>query len=125
MKQAGFGTRVLNFLIDTIVVFFISFAAIKGYNFYVLYYGYVPLNFGWFFFGTMVLYYFVFESLFARTVGKWITYSKVVNSHNQKPSVLAIFLRSISRIIILDSFFIPFLDKTLHDYVSKTVVVQA
>jgi uncharacterized RDD family membrane protein YckC len=125
MKQAGFGTRVLNFVVDTIVVFLISFASIKGYNFYVLYYGMLPLNFGWFFFGTMVVYYFVLEALFSRTVGKWLTYSKVVNLQHQKPSIGAILLRSIARIIILDSFFIPFLDKTLHDYLSKTQVVQA
>lgn len=125
MKQAGFGTRVLNYVVDTIVVFLISFAAIKGYNFYVLYFGMQPLNFGWFFFGTMVVYYFVLEALFSRTAGKWLTYSKVVNNEGQKASVWAILLRSVTRIIIIDCFFIPFLDKTLHDYVSKTQVVQA
>jgi hypothetical protein len=34
-------------------------------------------------------------------------------------------LRSASRLVLIDMFFIPFLDKTLHDFFSNTEVVEA
>ncbi|MCC6634836.1 MAG: RDD family protein, partial [Chitinophagaceae bacterium] len=83
------------------------------------------LNFGWFFFGTMFFYYLLLETIFAKTPGKWLTQTKVVNLYGNKPSFLAITIRSITRITIIDIFFIPFLDKTLHDYLSKTNVIEA
>ncbi|MCG9899839.1 MAG: RDD family protein [Hydrotalea sp.] len=123
-STVGTGTRALNFFVDTILVFILAFAAKKVYNFYVFFWGMVPLNFGWFFFGSMVVYYFVLESIWGRTLGKWFSYSKVVNSKGEKPGVLRILLRSISRVILIDMFFIPFLGKTLHDYISGTDVVE-
>ncbi|HXL54878.1 MAG TPA: RDD family protein, partial [Chitinophagaceae bacterium] len=62
--------------------------------------------------------------LFSRTPGKWLSLSKVVNKKGKKTSFLQILLRSIVRLTIIDCFFIPFLDKPLHDYVSKTEVVE-
>ena len=125
MQTTGIGTRVLNFLVDTILIAIISGLSYHGWNIYVLFYHYPGFNFGWFFFGTLFIYYSVFESIFARTPGNWVTYSKVVNRKGQRPSFSQIFWRSITRIIIIDMFFIPFLDKTLHDYTSKTEVVES
>jgi uncharacterized RDD family membrane protein YckC len=62
--------------------------------------------------------------LFARTPGKWVSYSKVVDKNGNRPSILAILLRSAVRMILIDMLFIPFLDKTLHDYLSHTEVVE-
>jgi uncharacterized RDD family membrane protein YckC len=70
-----------------------------------------PYNFGWFFFGILFVYYFLFESLFSKTPGKWFSYSKVVNREGRKANIGWIFIRSITRIIIIDLFFIPFLGK--------------
>ena len=125
MKTVGDGTRVLNFLIDTLIIFILSYFAFKWWNWYVMYWGYAEHKFGWFFFGIMFLYYFIFESIFARTPGKWFSYTKVVDKTGKKPSAGRIFIRSLTRIIIIDLFFIPFLGKPLHDYLSKTELVQA
>jgi len=125
LKYVGTGTRVLNFIIDTILVFIIAYIAFKIHKWYVFYYRISYFNFGWFFFASMFVYYTILESIFARTPGKWFTQSKVVNKQGFKPSFLSIIIRSLVRVTIIDMFFIPFLDKTLHDYLSKTEVVES
>ena len=125
MQTTGIGTRVINFLVDTLIIAIISGLSYHGWTIYVLFYPYPGFNFGWFFFGTLFIYYTFFEALFSRTPGKWITYSKVVNRQGKKPSFFQIIVRSITRLIIIDLFFIPFLDKTLHDFTSKTEVVES
>ena len=124
MIKVGIGTRVLNFLVDTLLIFLLSFLAYKGWTFYAFYYGILFFPFYYFFFAILFIYYLVFESIFGRTPGKWLSFSKVVSKNGGKSSFIQIFLRSIVRLTIIDCFFIPFLDKTLHDYVSKTEVVE-
>ncbi len=125
MKIVGIGTRVLNFLVDTAVVFLIAYILFKTRNWYVFYYKVKAYNLGWFFFGTLFVYYFILESLFARTLGKWFSISKVVDRNGKRPGVVTVFIRSLVRVTIIDMFFIPFLDKPLHDYLSKTEVIEA
>lgn len=124
MKTVGDGTRVMNFLIDTVLIFLLSYLAFKVWNWYVIYWSYTPYNFGWFFFGILFVYYLFFESLFKRTPGKWFTFSKVTNLQGGKPGFPAILVRSLTRLIIIDLFFIPFLGKPLHDYFSRTTLVE-
>jgi len=125
MNKVGTGTRVLNFLADTAVIFLISYVTAKIHQWYVVYYHIHYYHFGWFFFGVMFIYYLFFESIFARTPGKWLSISKVVDENRNKPKFIAVLIRSLTRLILIDMFFIPFLDKTLHDYFSKTEVVEA
>ena len=126
MKVVGTGTRVLNFLIDVLLIFIISVAFDKWYTFQVVYWGYTPLPAYSFFFISLFVYYFIFELIWKRTPGKWISISKVVTKDGKKPNFFQIFIRSLVRLIVIDCFFIPFLDgKTLHDYLSGTVVIEA
>ncbi|ANI89118.1 hypothetical protein A9P82_07335 [Arachidicoccus ginsenosidimutans] len=126
MQTVGTGTRVLNFLIDTILIFIISIIFSQWYNFHVIYWHYTPLAPYSFFFITLVMYYFLFESIFKRTPGKWLTISKVVSKKKEKPNILQILIRSLARLILIDCFFIPFLNgRTLHDYLSGTYIVEA
>jgi uncharacterized RDD family membrane protein YckC len=124
MKIVGIGTRVFNFLIDTVLIFIITYIVFKIRNWYVFYYHVKAINFGYIFFGVLFIYYSLFEIFFSRTPGKWMSYTKVVNQQNKKPNVGQILLRSLIRITIIDMFFFPFFDKTLHDYLSKTDVVE-
>ncbi|MDI9366041.1 MAG: RDD family protein [Flavobacterium sp.] len=124
MKRVGIGTRVINFLVDTILIAIIAYFIAKGYRFYVYYYGYKGHNFAIFFWGTLLVYYTFFEAIFTRTPGKFLSYSKVVSSNGKRPNILQILVRSLVRITIIDMFFQPLLDKTLHDYLSKTDVVE-
>ncbi len=125
MKIVGIGTRVLNFIVDTILIAIISMLCYHGWSLYVQFYGYPFFNYGWFFFGIIFIYYTFFEFIFNRTPGKWLSYSKVVNKQGMRPSFPQILLRSATRLVLIDMFFIPFLDKTLHDFFSNTEVVEA
>jgi uncharacterized RDD family membrane protein YckC len=124
MQKVGDGTRVLNFGIDTLIIFTLAYFSFHAWNWYVLYWGYKPHNFGWFFSGVLLIYYIFFEGIFARTPGKWFSYSKVVNNAGRRPSFGWILIRSLARLIIIDMFFIPFLGRPLHDHLSRTQVVE-
>ena len=122
--QAGIGTRVLNFLTDTIIIAILSIIIFKYWKFYVFYYHFHFHNFWVFFFVTLFLYYTLLETFWGRTPGKWLSFTKVVNSKGNKPSLLAILLRSAVRLIPIDFLFIPFIGIPLHDYLSKTTLKE-
>ena len=124
MNQVGIGTRVINFIADTLIVVILSFIANKVWDFYVIYWGYPYINPLLSFGALLFIYYFIFELFWAKTPGKWLSYTKVVDKKGLKPGFIQIFLRSIVRLTIIDCFFIPFLNKPLHDYVSSTEVVE-
>lgn len=124
MNKVGIGTRTLNFLVDTLLIFILAYITYKIRNWYVFYYGVKYFVFGWYFGGWLIIYYFFFESIFARTPGKFLSYSKVVDAAGNKPSLVQVCVRTLSRLILIDMFFLPFLEKTLHDYFSKTDVVE-
>lgn len=123
MQKVGDGTRALHFIIDTIVITIVAMLFFRWRNWYVMYWGAKPYNFGWFFFSTTFTYYFLFESVSSKTLGKMFTQSKVVSINGQKPSIAVIFWRSLLRLTVIDLFFGPFLDGPLHDYASKTIVI--
>ena len=125
MQMVGTGTRVLNFLIDTLIVAALSRALYTWYSFQVMYWHYPFVRPYVFLAVVLVLYYFIFESIFKRTPAKWLTLTKVVTKDGGRPNVLQILVRSLVRLIPIDCFFIPFLDgRTLHDYLSKTYIVE-
>lgn len=124
MQKVGDGTRALHFFIDTMVVTIGAMLLFRWRNWYVMYWGYEHYNFGWFFFSSIFGYYFIAETLFAKTLGKLFTHSKVVTLNGKKPSISIIFWRSLLRLTIIDLFFGPFLGGPLHDFASKTTVVE-
>ncbi len=125
MKEAGVGTRVINFLVDTLLIFILAYAFYKWWSFYVFYWKYKFFPFYMFFWLTVLVYYTIFEWIWTRTPGKWLSISKVRNTAGKRPAWYQIVLRSILRLTLIDCFFIPFLDRPLHDALSKTRVVEA
>ena len=124
MNEMGIGSRVVNYLVDTLIFFLISYGLYKWYSFYMMFYAYKFFTFYVFFWGTMFSYYFIFEGITGRTIGKFLTFTIVKTSAGKRPSFFQIFFRSLLRLTIIDPFFIPFLDRPLHDALSKTRVVQ-
>lgn len=124
MNNVGIGTRILNFLIDTLIVFLISYAIYKGLKYYASLYRRPLVGFGSLFFMVLFGYYFICELLFAKTIGKLASFTKVVNHAGKRPNILQVLIRSLVRLTIIDMFFFPLWDKTLHDYLSKTNVVE-
>ncbi len=124
MRRVGIGTRVMNFLVDTTIIFILTYIVYKIWSFNVFYY-HLPYYPFYYFMGLMMfLYYLVLESINGRTPGKKLTRSVVVNKDGLRPTFFQIVFRSLIRITVVDCFFIPFLDMPLHDYLSKTYVVD-
>ena len=124
MNEAGVGSRVVNFLVDTIIIALISYGFFKWHNFYVYYWQFTFYPFYLFFYSTLFIYYTLFELLASRSPGKWLTITVVRDVKGEKPSFLQILLRSLLRLTFIDMFFIPFFDRPLHDQLSKTRVVE-
>jgi uncharacterized RDD family membrane protein YckC len=124
MKEVGVGTRVINFIADTLLIALISYGLFKWHQFYVYYYGFYPYQYYLFFYVTLFIYYLLFELIFTRTPGKWLSLTRVRSINGKRPSWYQILLRSLLRLTIIDPFFIPFFNRTLHDQLSKTRVVE-
>ena len=72
-----------------------------------------------------LIYFNFFEILFARTIGKFITKTVVVDEYGRKPTINAVLMRSICRAIPFE--FLTFLGmpcRGWHDQFSGTYVVQ-
>ncbi|WP_346882126.1 RDD family protein [uncultured Algibacter sp.] len=69
------------------------------------------------------MYYFIFEIINGRTLGKYQTQTKVVDYNNEKPALWNIFIRSLSRFFSLISFASDD-EIAIHDKFSKTFVIQ-
>ena len=124
MRRVGVGTRTFNFIIDTLLIFGLSEAAFQGNSFYAMYWKFSYYPFYFFFYSIMVLYYLFFESIFKRSPAKWLTSTKVITNKGGHPAFWQILVRSIIRILPLDCFFFRFYEKTLHDLLSKTEVIE-
>jgi len=127
MNLVGIGTRVINFVVDFILILLLTYAAYTGWTFYVTYYNKTYFPFYDFLAAVTFLYYLFFEGIWRRTPGKWMSLTKVVSAEGKKASFGQIVVRSIIRVVgiaLIDSLFLPILGRTLHDYVSKTYVVE-
>lgn len=73
----------------------------------------------------LCLYYIVFESIFGKSISKFITGTKVVTEQGEQPSLSQILKRSLSRLVPFDAFsFYGKYPVGWHDRWSKTRVVR-
>jgi uncharacterized RDD family membrane protein YckC len=121
----GDGTRIFQFLVDTILIFILAYFLYQWYNFYVYYWRFYPIRFGAFFFMTMWVYVFLFELIFLRTPAKWITGTKVVSEKGGRPNIGQFFIRACVRTTIISFFGLAWNGKPLHDTLSKTKLVAS
>jgi uncharacterized RDD family membrane protein YckC len=72
-----------------------------------------------------IFYYTLFEALTGKSIGKYITKTKVITLRGKKPGWAVILLRSVCRLIPLDQIsFILDSDAGWHDSLSKTIVIN-
>jgi uncharacterized RDD family membrane protein YckC len=125
MKEVGIGSRVINFVVDTILIALIAYALYKWNNFYVYYWQHKFYPFYLFFYPMVFVYYTFFETIAGRSPGKWLSITRVRNLKGERPAFYQVLLRSLLRLTFIDMFFIIIFDRPLHDQLSKTRVVEA
>ncbi len=74
--------------------------------------------------GFYLFYYLIFESLFGRTPGKFLTGTKVIDYNGNKPNFKRILIRSLCRLIPIDALSFLFSEDGWHDSISKTSVIN-
>jgi len=119
-------TRFLNFTIDMIVWLILAYLLSIIIDLFVQSYDQFLLQlFGYIFiFGTFIAYYAIMEIKFQKTVGKFITKTKVVKIDGTKPENSDIIGRTFCRLIPFDRISFLFVKNGFHDYLSKTKVVK-
>ncbi len=75
--------------------------------------------------GLYILYFFIFEALFQKTPGKFLTRTRVARQNGERPKITSILLRSVFRFIPFEIFSASVRDRTWwHDRLSRTIVVE-
>ncbi len=132
---AGGGKRFLNYLIDQagqlmcISLLFASLTILEEFGLLTGVYVWLETMSGaesyGVSYGVCVLYYMFFETLFARTPGKWITGTKVVTPTGGKAGLAKVFVRTVYRIVPFEPFsFLGGSASGWHDRWSGTLVVD-
>ena len=122
----GSGIRFVNFLIDfiiwlilaMIVIFIIGLVVQPTDESFISLLGYILI------FGTFIAYYAIMEIKFQKTVGKFVTKTKVVKMDGTKPKTSDIITRTFCRLIPFDRISFLFVRNGIHDFLSKTKVVK-
>jgi uncharacterized RDD family membrane protein YckC len=70
------------------------------------------------------VYNFLFELLFGRTIGKFLTGTKVVDNDLKKPTIKSLLIRNLCRLIPFDAFSYLIFENGWHDSISKTTIVN-
>src|ERR1700748_1183671 len=101
MNKAGFGTRVFNFVVDTLLITGLTYVVNNLWDTQVMYWHYPFIPFYVIFWIMMFVYYTFFEAIFKRSPAKWLTFSKVVNKDGKRAAVWQIFIRSLARLTLI------------------------
>ena len=125
-KKVSSLTRFIHFIVDTIAFIIVTmiFAFILGLfinptdQSIMTFIGYFILALG--FFG----YYVFMETKYQKTIGKFITKTKVVNKNGTRPEVGDIVRRTFCRLIPFDRISFLFTANGFHDRLSDTTVIK-
>lgn len=125
-NAVGSGIRFINFMIDLVIwmamaVVIISLVGLvvePETQFIVSAMGYLFLLL------TYLGYYYFMEIKFQKTIGKFITRTKVVRMDGEQPLPSDIVMRTFCRLIPFDRLSFLFVQHGIHDFLSKTTVVK-
>lgn len=118
--------RFLHMVVDLIMFFIIAFVFSLIIGFLIPNIESVNENlFGYgLFLISFFTYYILMEYKYQKTVGKFITNTKVVLMDGKRPELNDIIIRTVCRLIPFDSISYIFTRKGFHDYLSKTIVIK-
>ena len=122
----GSGKRFLNFIIDfftciigtSILVFILSFFISTSDELLLSLFSYLLFS------GTYFAYYAIMEIKFQKTVGKFITKTKVVKMNGTTPENSEIIMWPFCGFIPFDRVTFLFMKNGIHDFLSKTTVIK-
>ncbi len=134
LNIAGKGLRLANYLLDLLFLWLFSyyFFLVLGGILYAIFPGAdfiideenMIVVYAFSFLSTMT-YYSLFEYTTGRSIGKFITRTKVVTINGEKPDFKRIFIRTLCRHIPFEAFsFLGSDDSGWHDKISGTRVVK-
>ena len=122
---ASNNSRVTNMIADLLIFYIIYYALIfYSYEMYGADAETDPLLDLTFLLISYFLVYTVTEYFFSKTIGKFISRTKVVNLDGTKPGLKRILSRTLCRLIPCEAFSFMFLQNGLHDKFSKTRVIN-
>lgn len=119
--------RLINFTLDTFVWLTLYFSVALIFDLYFVRFSSYLVNYIYSIFLGLILYltyYSILEFYFHRTLGKFLTRTRVVNADGSEINFLSIFKRTISRLIPIDIFYYLFSKIGLHDRLSNTLVIK-
>lgn len=127
LLKVGRRMRLLHFLIDMLFLYFLAYCS--GY---ILVFIFGPSNalkiveHTYLFGGSLAfIVYFSQEFIFGKTLGKLFTGTRVVDSLGNKPGIVKLIIRTISRLIPLEAFsFLGSNKRGWHDTISDTFVIK-
>jgi len=76
------------------------------------------------YFLAFMIYYVLLETRYQRTLGKFLTKTKVTYENGEKPDLNSIIARTLYRLIPFDRLSFLFLKNGIHDMISKTIVIK-
>lgn len=119
-------TRFLHFIIDTIA--FLLLALICGFLLDLIFktadQNIIRLTIYPIFLASYLGYFIFMEYKFQKTIGKFLTKTKVVKINGDKPDLSDIVARAFCRLIPFDRVSFIFVRNGFHDYLSKTTVIK-
>ena len=117
---AGQTRRFVNFLLDTSIYFIIILGFLLIFKDVIN-----KEDVKWISILFYFLYYFTFEITNGQTFGKMITRTRVISlTENKNYFFIQVFGRTLMRFIPLDIFSSLFYRRGLHDWISKTAVIN-
>jgi uncharacterized RDD family membrane protein YckC len=120
-KQVSALTRFIHFIVDTVVwliiVAILTFPLNAKDDLQMLL-GYLIL------FTSFLVYYIFMETKYQKTIGKFMTKTKVVNKNGNKPKVGDIVRRTFCRLIPFDGISFLFSPNGFHDSLSDTTIIK-
>lgn len=118
--------RIINLLIDTIVVGVLTLLVLIILNYAGINFKFISnkSNVKIIFIAIQISYYLILEFTLNKTVGKFITHSKVVNLHFSKPNFFQLIIRTVIRFVPFEFLSFMNMGKGWHDLLSKTLVID-
>lgn len=118
--------RIINLLIDTMVVGILTLFVMIILDYAGINSKFISTksNVKIIFIAIQICFYLILEFTLNKTIGKFITHSKVVNLDFSKPNFFQLIIRTVIRFVPFEFLSFINMGKGWHDLLSKTLVIE-